>query len=400
MKPHVSRLPAALLAVLLGLSLVCVQAAPAGEAPFSDVAPTAWYALCIQDTQNRDLMQGVAPDTFRPEGTLSRAMAATLLWRLAGTPQPGQPSAFLDVPRDAWYTQAVDWAGEAGVVTGLTPTTFGPNQPVSREQLATLFYRWAQAQGADLSLGVGETVFTYSGSPSAWAKEAVDWAASRYFLVEHPDPAIPGRLLFPQLSPGADATRGETAVFLSRFCQAYLDQAETGLTPVTVQAYGPGYGENIAVSSPGLPPEESQRVFSLAVTIAQMGEPWDRVSFHPSAGHALPQPGSLTEAEQAMTAHYDDHGRLIQVTRVIDGVPRQQYAFQYDSLGRVCYAEDNTEAPGVQYFMTYDQHGNLAYLSVANESLHPAAYAFYYTQAEGAWVLTGEGSAQEDLILF
>lgn len=66
---------------------------------------------CIQDTQNRDLMQGVAPDTFRPEGTLSRAMAATLLWRLAGTPQPGQPSAFLDVPRDAWYTQAVDWAG-------------------------------------------------------------------------------------------------------------------------------------------------------------------------------------------------------------------------------------------------------------------------------------------------
>ena len=242
MKPHVSRLPAALLAVLLGLSLVCVQAAPAGEAPFSDVAPTAWYALCIQDTQNRDLMQGVAPDTFRPEGTLSRAMAATLLWRLAGTPQPGQPSAFLDVPRDAWYTQAVDWAGEAGVVTGLTPPTCGPNQPVSREQLATLFYRWAQAQGADLSLGVGETVFTYSGSPSAWAKEAVDWAASRYFLVEHPDPAIPGRLLFPQLSPGADATRGETAVFLSRFCQAYLDQAETGLTPVTVQAYGPGYG--------------------------------------------------------------------------------------------------------------------------------------------------------------
>ncbi|MFQ9411632.1 MAG: hypothetical protein ACLR1T_12030 [Evtepia gabavorous] len=228
----------------------------------------------------------------------------------------------------------------------------------------------------------------------------MDWAASRYFLVEHPDPAIPGRLLFPQLSPGADATRGETAVFLSRFCQAYLDQAETGLTPVTVQAYGPGYGENIAVSSPGLPPEESQRVFSLAVTIAQMGEPWDRVSFHPSAGHALPQPGSLTEAEQAMTAHYDDHGRLIQVTRVIDGVPRQQYAFQYDSLGRVCYAEDNTEAPGVQYFMTYDQHGNLAYLSVANESLHPAAYAFYYTQAEGAWVLTGVGSAQEDLILF
>ena len=106
---------------------------------------------------------------------------------------------------------------------------------------------------------MGETVFTYSGSPSAWAKEAVDWAASRYFLVEHPDPAIPRRLLFPQLSPGADATRGETAVFLSRFCQAYLDQAETGLTPVTVQAYGPGYGENIAVSSPGLPPEESQR---------------------------------------------------------------------------------------------------------------------------------------------
>ena len=208
MKPHVSRLPAALLAVLLGLSLVCVQAAPAGEAPFSDVAPTAWYALCIQDTQNRDLMQGVAPDTFRPEGTLSRAMAATLLWRLAGTPQTGQPSAFLDVPRDAWYTQAVDWAGEAGVVTGLTPTTFGPNQPVSREQLATLFYRWAQAQGADLSLGVGETVFTYSGSPSAWAKEAVDWAASRYFLVEHPDPAIPGRLLFPQLSPGR-MPRGE-----------------------------------------------------------------------------------------------------------------------------------------------------------------------------------------------
>ena len=64
------------------------------------------------------------------------------------------------------------------------------------------------------------------------------------------------------------------------------------------------------------------------------------------------------------------------------------------------YVANMAASLGVQYFMTYDQHGNLAYLSVANESLHPAAYAFYYTQAEGAWVLTGVGSAQEDLILF
>ncbi|MBQ6262324.1 MAG: S-layer homology domain-containing protein, partial [Clostridia bacterium] len=88
-------------------------------------------------------MNGVGDGKFDPSGSLTRGMVATVLWRREGSPAPAAPSGFEDVPAGKWYTDAIAWAKETGIVNGLTPTTFGPNSFITREQLATMLFRFA-----------------------------------------------------------------------------------------------------------------------------------------------------------------------------------------------------------------------------------------------------------------
>ena len=104
------------LLLALGLSLALLCPAGAAEAqvstPFTDLPEKAWYTPAVEDVLSRGLMNGVAPDTFRPDGTLTRAMTVTVLWRLAGEPEASQPSPFSDVPQGVWYEDAAAWAAD------------------------------------------------------------------------------------------------------------------------------------------------------------------------------------------------------------------------------------------------------------------------------------------------
>ncbi|MBR6916323.1 MAG: S-layer homology domain-containing protein, partial [Clostridia bacterium] len=123
------------------LSIVMIFAAVAAALPsyaasgFSDVEDGRWSEASIKYAVRNGYMNGVGGDLFDPEGSLTRAMVVTVLWRREGSPAPTAPSGFEDVPAGEWYTEAVAWAKENEVVKGITETTFGPDEFITREQL-------------------------------------------------------------------------------------------------------------------------------------------------------------------------------------------------------------------------------------------------------------------------
>ena len=120
-------------------------------------------------------MNGVGDDTFDPNGIGTRAMVVTMLWRLAGEPEAGE-AVFTDLDEDSWYYQAVNWAAGTGAVLGTSEDTFSPDEPITREQLAVILYRYAQAQGLGFA---GDWAFRldYSDADqiSDYAYEAMCW---------------------------------------------------------------------------------------------------------------------------------------------------------------------------------------------------------------------------------
>ena len=201
-------------------------ASAADEGVFSDVSENDWYAWSVADTARRGLMIGTGNGQFSPEAELSRAMLITVLWRLAGQPIAPEGEAFSDVPAGKWYSDAVAWAKSASVAKGYGDGNFSPGDPVTREQVATFFFRWAQGCGYDVSFDgpgfdEGEDGEGWSLNAMAWAKYHcfLDWRLS-YFEGQT------GRTFEEySLCPGDTATRGETAVFISRFCRAYGEEA-------------------------------------------------------------------------------------------------------------------------------------------------------------------------------
>ena len=140
-------------AVLSALLLVGVLALPAqaAETGYNDIEPDAWYAWCVADVTKRGLMNGTGGGTFTPDGDLTRAMLVTVLWRLSGSPAPGSAPDYSDVASGQWYSDAIAWASGFQVVEGYGGGVFGTNDPVTREQMAVIFYRWAQGNGLDVS---------------------------------------------------------------------------------------------------------------------------------------------------------------------------------------------------------------------------------------------------------
>ena len=153
-------------------------------APFLDADRTAWYHDGVHYCLETGLMLGTSSTTFAPEQTTSRAMVATILWRLAGSPAADGTVRFADVPQNTWYTEAVRWADSAGVVTGYSPEKFGPEDPITREQLAAMLWRYAQAAGADMSVGQNTDLLSYTDASdiSPWATEAMQWACDAGIL--------------------------------------------------------------------------------------------------------------------------------------------------------------------------------------------------------------------------
>lgn len=144
--------------------------------PFTDVVAGTWYYGAAAYAYNNGLFAGMTPTTFAPNATMTRAMLVSVLWRLAGAPAPKAPNTFVDVPDGAWYTDAVTWAAENGVVSGIGGSRFDPSGFVTREQTAEILYNYAHSKGYDVSARADLTAFPDAGSVSGWAEKALSWA--------------------------------------------------------------------------------------------------------------------------------------------------------------------------------------------------------------------------------
>ena len=179
-----------------------------GGVPFTDVKDH-WGLPGIRFAYEKGLMNGVGGRTFDPDGTLNRAMVATMLYRLAGEPETAAASAFTDVPAGEWYAKAVAWASENGIVNGVGGGKFDPLASITREQLAAMLYRYAQYKKYDVSVGEDTNILSYDDAQeiSAYAVPAIQWACGAGL--------IQGRTVR-TIVPQGTATRAEAATIFLR----------------------------------------------------------------------------------------------------------------------------------------------------------------------------------------
>lgn len=180
---------------------------------FTDVKPTDWFYDSVKTIVEQGLMNGTGETTFAPTTDTSRAMIATILWRLAGSPAPKAELTYPDCVRDSWYARAVAWAAENSVVKGYGDGSFGPEDPITREQLAVMLWRYAQFKGLDVSQGEDTNILSYTDVDQAgeWAIPALQWAVGSGVMK-----GKGGSVLDPQ----GQATRAEVATMLTRFSRS------------------------------------------------------------------------------------------------------------------------------------------------------------------------------------
>ena len=172
---------------------------------FSDIARDAWYKDAIQYAYDNGLMTGVSATEFAPEATTTRAMIVSILARLEGV-TTAQAAGFADVDDNDWYATAVNWAANVGVVNGYEDNTFRPNQPITREQLAAILMNYAACIGQDVSARA--SLDNYTDQPSAWATETMSWAVAEGLI---------SGVTADTLQPQGAATRAQVAAILQRF---------------------------------------------------------------------------------------------------------------------------------------------------------------------------------------
>ena len=200
---NLERIGAVLTAMALIFSLNLTAFAAVEDTGFSDVSADAWYADAVAYVRDNGLMSGTSTTTFDPEGTMTRAMLATTLYRAAGTPSVSGSDSFTDTADGAWYADAVLWASQQGVVGGYGNGLFGTNDPVTREQIAVILWRYAGSPATEPG-----TDFADEDNISGYAAQAVDWARANGVV----NGAEGNRFL-----PQNNATRAQVAVILRNY---------------------------------------------------------------------------------------------------------------------------------------------------------------------------------------
>ena len=178
---------------------------------YYDVFRRDWYYSAVCQATEQGLFNGTGLRTFSPGDPVSRAMLVTVLWRMEGAPAPHVSAGFSDVPAGTWYTQAVDWAAENGVVNGVGGGRFAPNDPANREQLVTVLCRFAAAKGENTESGGWDATFCDLEQVSPWALESMQWATSAGIVSGYDNHC---------LGPGDNASRAQYAAILIRFLTA------------------------------------------------------------------------------------------------------------------------------------------------------------------------------------
>ncbi len=196
------------LCLLLGL-LPSVAFAAGGDHPFTDVPNDAWYSDAVQYVYEHDMMVGTSSTAFSPNTSASRGMIVTILYRLEGLPS-ATGTAFSDVPADKWYTDAVTWASANNIVNGYGNGRFGPDDPITREQMAVILYRYAAYKEYDTDITDSVAGFSDEEQVSSFAVDAVNWAVGAGLLQGVGNNT---------LSPAGGANRAQAATVLMRFCE-------------------------------------------------------------------------------------------------------------------------------------------------------------------------------------
>ena len=175
--------------------------------PFTDVT-NHWAYSAIKRVYTRGLMVGMDEKTFAPDQQLSRAMLAVILYAMAGEPAVTGESPFTDVPAGCWYTDAIVWAAQNGIVSGFGDGTFRPNEAVTRAQAAVMLYGYAAFTGADVTARADLSAYSDAGQIPAWAMDAMQWANARRLIVGRDSS---------HLVPDGNTTRAEMAAILSAY---------------------------------------------------------------------------------------------------------------------------------------------------------------------------------------
>ena len=183
-----------------------------GVNPFTDVSEKDWFYGDVMFVYENGLMLGTSKTLFSPHGTATRGMMATILWRMEGSPAPKGKNSFTDVEAGKWYADAITWTAENGIFAGYGKDKFGPDDPITREQLAAIFYRYADYKGYDLTVKGNLDKFKDADKITDYAKTAMQWAVGSGLVK-----GKSGNLLDPQ----GTATRAEIAAMLHRFIEKY-----------------------------------------------------------------------------------------------------------------------------------------------------------------------------------
>lgn len=228
-------------ALLVTIPLVAFSKGAA--APFSDVAETQWYYDAICYVYENGLMNGTSDSTFSPNQATSRGMVVTLLHRLEGEPRTAA-SSFTDVMGGAYYEQAVAWATQSHIVDGYGNGKFGPDDPITREQLAAILFRYVAYKGGGQENFSSYEAFNDASNVSDYAVEAMKWAVGNNLIT-----GTSAQTLEPQ----GTALRSQLAAILMRFCETVMPSNEGVLPEGDIQtddSREPGAGEEAGGNTP------------------------------------------------------------------------------------------------------------------------------------------------------
>ena len=199
---------------------VCAKDDSCPRGAFGDLTAAAWYHDGVHYCLENGLMRGVSGGKFLPDGSTTRAQLVTVLWRLEGSPETTGAVRFGDTAGGAWYTEAVRWAAGCGVVKGYDNGCFGPNDAVTREQMVTILYRYAQHKGYDVSAGEDTNILSFDDAfaVSEYAIPAMQWACGSGMVRGI---AQKGGML---LAPRDTTTRAQAATLIMRFQSAFAKE--------------------------------------------------------------------------------------------------------------------------------------------------------------------------------
>ena len=183
--------------------------APVGE-PFLDVNESDWFYDAVVYAYQNELMDGVGGNRFAPNSATTRAQLVTILYRMEGQPAVSGDLPFTDVEAGTWYTNAVGWAAQNGIVNGVGDETFAPGNDLTREQLVTILYRYAESKGYDVSASADLAGYPDGEEIQAYAREAMAWAVAENIIQGMEDDT---------LKPAGNASRAQIATILMRFCE-------------------------------------------------------------------------------------------------------------------------------------------------------------------------------------